>query len=148
MLVVLDTGALGMVTHPRASGENLDCNNWLRKILRDGHSVAVPEICDYELRRELLRADKHEGLERLNALVDALLYVPLSTAMMRLAAGLWASARKEGRPTASMEALDADVILAAPVLSLDSGERPAVVATTNVGHLARFIDARTWREIM
>ena len=66
---------------------------------------------------------------------------------MRHAAHLWALARNEGRPTASMDALDADVILAAQTLSLRSDDEAPLVETTNVGHLARFVDARTWREI-
>lgn len=137
-----------MVTHPRASGENLECNTWLRRVLRAGHSVFVPEICDYELRRELIRAEKHEGLKRLDGLVGALEYLPLSTPVMRRAARLWAKARKDGKPTAPMEALDADVILAAQTLSLDASDGSAVVATTNPGHLGLFVDARSWRAIL
>jgi len=30
--------------------------------------VKIPEIADYEVRRELLRADKAKGIERLNDL--------------------------------------------------------------------------------
>jgi hypothetical protein len=46
-----------------------------------------------------------------------------------------------------MEALDADVILAAQVHSLRTGDERVVVATTNVGHLARFVEARRWPDI-
>jgi predicted nucleic acid-binding protein len=147
MIVVLDTGPLGMVTHPRASGQNRECSTWLRGMLEGGHRIVIPEICDYELRRELVRADKQEGVKRLDALANALVYLPLDTSVMRHAAQLWALARNEGRPTASMDALDADVILAAQTLSLRSDDEAPLVATTNVGHLARFVDARTWREI-
>ena len=112
MFVFLDTGVLGMVTHPRASAQNRDSTGWLSETLESGHIVVIPEIVDYELRRELIRAKKNEGLERLDALVEALLYLPLTTSVMKRAAGLWARARNEGRPTAPMEALDADVILA------------------------------------
>ena len=62
-----------------------------------GHVVVIPEIADYELRRELIRASKKEGLERLDSLVDPLVYVPLTTQTMRRAAQLWARARNEGR---------------------------------------------------
>jgi predicted nucleic acid-binding protein len=69
-------------------------------------------------------------------------YLPLDTSMMRRAAELWARARNMGLPTAPPEALDGDVILAA------QAERvAAVVATTNVGHLARFVSADHWRNI-
>lgn len=147
MFVVLDTGLLGMVTHPRASEQNRESNAWLVRTMELGHVVVIPEVADYELRRELIRANKKEGLKRLDSLVDALVYLPLTTQTMRRAAQLWARARNEGRPTAPMEALDADVILAAQALSLATADEPVVVATTNVGHLARFVDARAWHDI-
>jgi hypothetical protein len=75
--------------------------------------VIVPEIADYEVRRELLWAKKMRGLARLDALVSHLEYLPLTTAAMREAADLWAQARQQGQPTASDKAIDADVILAA-----------------------------------
>jgi predicted nucleic acid-binding protein len=148
MFVVLDTGPLGMVTHPRASDENRECGEWLLRLLAKGETIVVPEIADYELRRELLRADKAQSVKRLDALLSSLFYLPLTTPVMKHAAHLWAQARNEGRPTAPMEALDADVILAAQALSLTNEGQTALVATTNVGHLGRFVDARAWREIL
>ena len=93
-------------------------------------SVYLPEIADYEVRRELLRAGKASSIARLDALAAALKYVPLSTAAMRKAAELWADSRKAGKPTASEKAIDGDVILAAQAMTL--GVSPFVVATTNV----------------
>ena len=66
-------------------------------------------------------------------------------AAMRLAAELWAQARNTGRPTASDADLDADVILAAQALTL--GVADVVVATTNPGHIARFVPAEFWQNI-
>jgi hypothetical protein len=43
--------------------------------------------------------------------------------------------------------LDADAILAAQSTLLAQPGDQAIVATTNVGHLSRFVDARSWREI-
>ena len=57
-----------MVTHPRASKENLDCASWLTDLLRQDVQVVIPEISNYELRRELLRAEKTESLNRLDQL--------------------------------------------------------------------------------
>jgi hypothetical protein len=63
------------------------------------------------------------------------------------AAALWAVARSAGLPTAPPDALDGDVILAAQVvLSAVVGDI-ATVATDNVGHLARFVDAQPWETI-
>ena len=72
-------------------------------------------------------------------------YVPLTTDAMRQAAAFWAEARQRGRPTADDKALDGDVILAAQVATLESSN--GVVATTNVGHLSRYVQAALWRDI-
>jgi len=67
-IVVLDTGPLGMVTNPRASPEIDRCNLWLQDLLANNIRVIIPEIADYEIRRELLRAGKRKGLARLDDL--------------------------------------------------------------------------------
>lgn len=101
-LVLLDTGPLGMVTHPR---RNQAAKDWLRDLLRSGTEARVPEIVDYEIRRELLRVNATTGIMRLDALSRSIGYVSLSTVTMRRAAELWASARREGRPTAGPDSL-------------------------------------------
>jgi hypothetical protein len=75
--------------------------------------VLLPEIADNEVRRELLRLKVHAALRRLDALHNETVYFPLTTAMMRHAAELWAQMRQAGIPTADPQALDGDVILAA-----------------------------------
>ena len=107
--------------------------------------VVLPEIADYEVRRELVRGRRVQGLQRLDALVDLVEYLPLTTAAMRQAAVFWADARQRGRPTADDRALDGDVILAAQVATLESAD--GIVATTNVGHLSRYVHAALWRDI-
>ncbi|MBP8108178.1 MAG: hypothetical protein KBG20_20610 [Caldilineaceae bacterium] len=105
----------------------------------------IPEIADYEVRRELLRANKSRGILRLDELIVLTEYLPITTEAMRQAAQLWAQARQQGKPTAADLALDGDVILAAQAITLRS--RTAVIATTNVKHLARFAPAQVWHEI-
>jgi len=137
-----------MVTNPRATEQTERCTRWLEGLLARGVRVLIPEIADYELRRELLRADKVAGLQRLDALVAALEYLPLTTAVMRQAARFWAEARRQGRPTADEKALDGDVILAAQALLTTTDDETVIVATDNVGHLARFVPASRWWEIL
>lgn len=147
-VVVLDAGPLGLATNPRASSENDRCSRWLESLLERGMEIAVPEIADYEVRRELLRAGKEEGLARLDDFVEATTYLPLHTAAMRKAAEYWARVRSENRPTADDKALDADVILAAQVSTYGAHETELILATTNVGHLDRFpIAAKMWSDI-
>lgn len=143
--VLLDTGPLGFLTSPLSKkGDPAACKQWLKSLLAVGRRVVVPEITDYELRRELLRARKSKSIARLDALNVTAGYLPLNTAAMRLAAELWATARQRGRPTAGNKAIDADVILAAQALTLGAA---VVVATTNIGHLSRFVPAELWQNI-
>ena len=72
-------------------------------------------------------------------------YLPISTAAMRQAALLWARARQQGQPTAGDKALDGDVILAAQAIALEAPD--VLIATTNIGHLSRFVAADLWQNI-
>lgn len=146
-IILLDSGPLGLITNPRASDENRECNLWMRSQLAKGVWVLVPAISDYEVRRELLRANKTNGLARLDQLIAAVVYVAISTEVMRQAASFWAQARNKGRPTAPDAAIDGDVILAAQAEALSDEGHRVMVATTNVKHLNQFVDARLWRDI-
>jgi predicted nucleic acid-binding protein len=147
LIVLLDAGPLGMITNPRSSPENEACKNWLAKLAYDGAEIVIPEIADYEVRRELLRAGKERGLGRLDALKGMLRYAPITTPVMLKAAEFWAAARKMGRQSADDASLDADMILAAQAGALGGPGDETVIATTNVRHLTLFASASIWREI-
>ncbi|NER98376.1 MAG: type II toxin-antitoxin system VapC family toxin [Symploca sp. SIO1B1] len=144
-VILLDTGPIGLITNPKLSSQSVACNQWLQSHLKAGNSVSIPEIADYEVRRELLRANKKKGLTRLDALSQLLEYLPITTASMRKAAELWAQARQQGQPTAGDKTIDSDMILIAQAMIL--GVSDVVIATTNVGHLSRFIAADLWQNI-
>lgn len=146
-MVLLDSGPLGLVTHPRGGRDAGDAKAWLAGLLAARVQVGVPEIADYETRRELLRAGRTGAAARLDDLAGRLGYLPLTTGTMRRAAAFWADARGRGRPTAPDHALDGDVILAAQAAELAAGGDDVVVATTNVGHLSRFVAAHRWSEV-
>ena len=110
-----------------------------------GATVVVPEIADYEVRREPLRARRSAGIARLDALIAQVEYLAITTSAMRHAARFWAEARQQGRPTAADPALDGDVILAAQAATLDRDG--VIVATTNARHLSRFVPAEFWPDI-
>lgn len=149
MLLVLDSGPLGVLSNPVVNRLTRQAQEWAQDRLRAGDELAVPEIADYEVRRELLRASKELSIARLNELCGGYEYLPLTTEVMHDAAWLWADARNAGRPTAHPYALDGDVILAAQARSaqIDFAPESVVVATTNVAHLARYTDARLWSDI-
>lgn len=142
---MLDAGPLGLITNPNRSPQSEACAHWLQSLVSQGTRVILPEIADYEVRRELLRANKVRGIERLDALSRLLEYLPLTTAAMHQAARFWARARQQGQPTAGDKTIDGDMILAAQAETLNIGD--LVVATTNVGHLARFVAADLWQNI-
>jgi predicted nucleic acid-binding protein len=66
--VVLDTGVLGLLAHTSKKSEPRKCKEWMQTLLRQEVSLYVPEIADYELRRELLRMDLTRSIARLDAL--------------------------------------------------------------------------------
>lgn len=150
-LIVLDSGVLGMISNPKTTPENLACGSWLSAQLNCNALVFIPEIVDYEVRRELLRANKLNGLRRLDSFCLVLRYEPLDTAIMRKSAQLWALTRQQGKPTAAPGSIVCDVILCAQALQIAARPRHAddslVVATTNPRHLRQFIAAEPWQDI-
>lgn len=143
-VVFLDTGPLGQLSHPRP---NQKVSRWFLDMLDKGIEVVLPEIADYEVRRELIRAKKIQGIQRLDQLKKNTFYAPITTAIMLKAAELWAAVRMQGKPTADPHALDGDAILAAQALTYEANNRSIVIATDNVFHLSRFVPAKTWDSI-
>ena len=86
--IFLDAGPLGMIANPKATSSNLGCQLWLDSLLAQGEKVILPEIADYEIRRELLRANKQRSIIKLDRLKSILEYRPINTAVMLLAAEL------------------------------------------------------------
>lgn len=84
-----------------------------------------------------MRQGKQKSIDRLNKLSQICL-IPLTPETMRKAAELWAWVRNQGKPTASNESLDGDVILAAQaILQLKSFDQ-VIVVTINLKHISRF----------
>ena len=144
--ILLDAGPLGLATNPKLSPQSRACAKWIQSHVAMGNRVIIPEIADYEVRRELLRANKTKGISRLDQLANVIEYLPLSTAAMHEAAQLWAKARQQGQPTANDKTIDADMILVAQSITL--GVSDAIIATTNIGHLSRFTTAALWQNIV
>src|SRR5437762_1241365 len=92
-IILLDAGPLGIISNPRFSPQNLACHEWAKEALAGGNQIFVPEIADYEVRRELLRANKTSSLTRLNSVKSAFGYLPITTVVMLRAAEFWARAR-------------------------------------------------------
>jgi predicted nucleic acid-binding protein len=147
-LLVLDASVVGAITNPKQTNAIVrDCQIWFRVSLARQSIFVLPEIADYEIRRELLRGKKINGLKKLDELKSAIYYYPIDSEIMLTAAQLWAESRQRGMPTADARELDGDVILAAQALQLQSKGYEATIVTTNVGHLAQFITASHWQDL-
>jgi predicted nucleic acid-binding protein len=146
---LLDTGLLGQLCHP-ATAQYSPVAAWLARLLATSNSqtqVILPEICDYELRRQLFhliakRQADPRSLQRLDDLGKLIDYLPVDSDTLRKAAELWSQSRLRGRPTAPDAALDGDVILAAQAI-LVSG----TVITSNRKHLSQFVPTKDWSEL-
>jgi predicted nucleic acid-binding protein len=147
--VFLDTGPLGLLTKPARAAEVFAIQQWAARLRRAGVDLYVPEIADYEVRRELMRAGKKTGLARLDAFLAAQpdRLVVITTTAIRRAAELWAEARNKGYATAHPLALDGDVLVAAAALTFGLPAGAYMVATDNLRHLARYVAADEWRNI-
>lgn len=146
---MLDAGPLGLASKPRGKPDGDRCRAWIQALAVAGVRVVVPEVADYEVRRELLRAGATGGVARLDRLATLLDYDPITTPAMRRAAELWALVRRAGIPTADPKALDADCILAAQASLLGGPDDLVTIATENLGHLSRFpgVAAAMWTSI-
>lgn len=142
--ILLDSYPLGALSHPKP---DVGIVQWAAACRAAGHELYVPEVIDYEVRRELLRARKNTGVSNLNGLKAVLRFLPITSAAMLLAADLWAQSRQSGLPTSDPKKLDIDVILAAQALTLGVPSSDLIVATSNVGHLAQFVPAALWTDI-
>lgn len=119
-IVLLDSTPVGLITNPKATPLAIECQQWLESLLDRGFQVVLPEIIDYEIRRELLRVNKIKSIRRLDELKSVLTYLPITTEVMLEAAQMWAQVRQQGKPTADNKALDGDVILAAQAILIGS----------------------------
>ena len=147
MHVLLDSSPLALLCSPARSPEVIAIAQWATFCLAAGHRLYVPEVIDYELRRELLRAGKTSSVLRLNGLKTTFNYLPLTTEAMLQAADLWAQSRRAGIPTSDPKKLDIDVILAAQAKTLAVPAADIIVATANVAHISRFVSADLWTNI-
>ncbi|MCH7885197.1 MAG: PIN domain-containing protein, partial [Planctomycetes bacterium] len=128
-----------MVTNPRW---NKDALEWFRAMRESDREVMIPEITDYELRRNLILEEMEASIQRLDKLKALLIYLPIDTRAMLQAAQFWADSRSRHTPTGHPKELDGDAILAA-----QAKQAGAIVVTDNVGHLSQFVETKKWSEM-
>lgn len=156
MIVILDSGVLGLLSSPIPESEQEEeseisqCTEWLYSLLAKSVYVVTSEISDYEVRRELIRI-KSPGLESLDSFRNLFDFLTVTTEVLKKAADFWAEARQNHIPTADDKNIDADMIISAQwsILSQENPGRGVFVATTNLKHLRIFVgeNALEWRHI-
>jgi len=149
VIVILDSGVLYTLISTSKVKEVTDCQDWFYSLLSRSALVVTSAICNYEVKRELIRRNKVKEINNLNQLKALIDFLPVDEPTLELAAELWAEARNKGMPTADDLSLDADVIICAQyqLLAEEYPGRYVVIATTNVKHLSRFTEAKEWQDI-
>lgn len=147
--IPLDAGVVGLLCSSPMLPEVAACKGWLYGMASAGATIVIPDVTDYEVRREQVRLGAAAKLGRLDRLRSTFRAAEVTPAAWLKASEFWALVRRAGLPTAHPEALDGDAILAAVAVTLVGDGDTATIATTNVGHLARFpgVDARAWDQI-
>lgn len=154
-VIFFDAGPLGIITNPKTPSPNLTVAaiEWAIELGKSGHRLIVPAIADFEVRRELVRARKKDGIALLDAWNSAQpdRYLPLTDSALRLASDLWAQARNSGVLPADPKELNCDVLIAAQALDYQAIHGLAIsdilIATMNLGHLSLFVPADIWSNI-
>lgn len=141
LTLAIDSGPLGLLSHPDLR-RHLELNRWFVAHYEAGTRFVFPEICDFEVRRNLILERRRRSLRRLNDLHYFGRYLPITTAAMRLAAVLWADLRRTGRSVGHPKELNADVILAAQAI-----QARAILVTNNPRHFPSQLETRTWSDI-
>ncbi len=148
-MIVLDSAPLSELSEPVSTPRVVAVSRWASAHLVAGNQICIPEVIDYELRRELIRSGKRASILELDALKTRFTYLPISTKVILMAADRWAQSRNRGTPTGDPRRLDIDVILSAHALTEAAvlGPTETIVATTNVKHLSQCLNADLWQNI-
>ena len=81
--IFLDSAPLSLLGTPIKPGTPSivrAIKDWADACERFGKRLVIPEIADYETRRELLRCGKHASIRELDRLKAELIYLPITTA--------------------------------------------------------------------
>jgi predicted nucleic acid-binding protein len=148
-IILLDAGPLWLLVQSSGKSRADACREWLRDLRAPGIVVELSDIADFEVRRELIRADATACLRRLDTLRELRRPLAVTPDVFFQAARFWAIVRRAGKPTADPHTLDADCILAAQASLIGQPGDVVTIATTNPLHLNRFpaIGARDWANI-
>lgn len=157
MIVILDSNILTLLVTPldeklsedeKLTKEIHQCTKWFERLLSKGARIIVSDICDYEVRRELIRINS-KSVQELDNLRDLIEFKPVTFAVLEKAAELWAEARYLSQSNKIKENIDLDCILAAQwcLLKEQYPGRQVIIATKNIKDFQRVTDCDVWQNI-
>lgn len=141
-VAVIDSGPLGEIIkrHPSA-----DTIRWIEFINENKIALRIPEIIDYETRRELILQGLKGNIESYKSISNLTKYrqtnrlIPLEPSItLTDACELWADLRFNSQPTADRKNIDVDVILVTQALSMKKDFDEIIIVTGNLSDLRRF----------
>lgn len=99
MIVILDSGVLHTLISDSKVKEVTDCQNWFYYLLSRSALVVTSAICNYEVKRELIRRKNTKELNNLNQLQSLIDSLSVDEATLDLASAHNSAARSRGLPT-------------------------------------------------
>ena len=133
--VVLDSLPLAELCRRKIKNE---VGNLLLFLRNKKIALRVAEITEYELRRELLRAERYRSDNRLNKFYLTERIIPIDRLALIKASEIWAEVRNSGMPTASNERIDIDTIMVAQSLTLKKDFEEVIILTGDPEDISRF----------
>lgn len=147
---LIDSGPLGDIIKPHPSA---DVVRWVHFVKENKIALRVPEIIDYELRRELIlqglkgNSDSYKSIGNLNKYRRTKRFIPLEPSVtLTDACDIWANLRNNNQGTADIKNIDVDVILVTQALSMKKDFEEIIVITGNLSDIRRFchLGIRVW----
>ena len=128
--------------------EIYQCTKWFYSLLSKGVYIIASDICDYELRRELIRI-KSKSIQELYQLRDLIEFQKVTFALLEKATEIWAETRAMSQSNKIKEKIDVDCILAAKwcLLKEQYPGRQVIIATKNIKDFQLVTDCDIWQNI-
>jgi hypothetical protein len=136
-LIILDSAPLGFICNPKNKDSYRKLSNFAKSL---NFSIGVPEIIDYELRRNFELENLQKSISLLSQFHQRDQLILLESEDLIRAAELWAWCRKQGSTTTENKGIDIDVILVSQALSQKNNFDKVVILTIDIGDLSVFCD--------
>lgn len=158
VLLVLDTGPLGLLTNPNKTEKPEACRHWFENMAQNGARVAVPQTSYEEVCIGIQHAHTVHGIDRLNKFVnevyDRNLWIATNRVVTMEAERLQESTKTRGKMTGDPNELNPDCKIAAacklaPQLldDIPQGTR-CVVVTDNIKHYKQIeVECYKWQDL-